>query len=486
MKARKLAEAKAELATATGSLKTSMFKWNKDWITAAGAYGNAAMLFKQGGDLDAAKEAHEQSSAAKLELGQYYGAAQALEAAAKISLDQKRGESTAEAASYYERASAVYHEGSEIDKAAKALLLGGKAAEGGGDMQRASSMFGAACDLLEDGERGILALETFRETARFMVANEQYADVLPLLERMAGIHISAGQANAMYKVRLTQTIVRLAMGDFVAAEREFNAHLQDSAGGSEYLLSAECEAEEEMVTAFKNLDQERLEAAVAKQTVGFLENAIVRLARSLKVTGGGARGKPASNPAAAAAHASASAAVVAPSVGSFSTFTAPAPAAAPPAPAPAAAQAAAAAAAADGGVADEAEDAARESLFAKRPAAAAAPPDAGEDETKAPEPAAPAVAAAEPNELEQAMEQAARAAEAGGEEGGAGAEQAPAAAPSDDLDLDELTEDLLEDAAPAPGGAAADEDLDAAIARAKEEAAKLAEKEDDEDLDFLM
>ena len=131
-------------------------------------------------------------------------------------------------------------------------------------MQRASSMFGAACDLLEDGERGILALETFRETARFMVANEQYADVLPLLERMAGIHIAAGQANAMYKVRLTQTVVRLAMGDFVSTEREFNAHLQDSAGGSEYLLSAECEAEEEMVTAFKNLDQERLEAVVAK------------------------------------------------------------------------------------------------------------------------------------------------------------------------------------------------------------------------------
>ena len=84
MKQRKLTDAAKHMKDAANALKTGMLKWSKDWVSAASSYDSAALAFKQGGDIDNAREAYEQCSAAKLELGQYYAAAQALENSAKL------------------------------------------------------------------------------------------------------------------------------------------------------------------------------------------------------------------------------------------------------------------------------------------------------------------------------------------------------------------------------------------------------------------
>ena len=185
---------------ATNALKTGMLKWSKDWVSAASSYESAALAFKQGGDIDNAREAYEQCSAAKLELGQYYAAAQALENSAKLALTQKRGESVDEAIVAYEKASAVYHEGSEIDKAANALKAAAKAAESE-DAARAGALYVRACDLLEECERGIMALDTFRATVRFLISGRRFAEAIALLGRMGAIHDAADQRAALFKLR---------------------------------------------------------------------------------------------------------------------------------------------------------------------------------------------------------------------------------------------------------------------------------------------
>jgi hypothetical protein len=286
MNERKIKEAEGHMAKAKKALAKTMFKWNEDWLTAAPEYGKAAVAYQAGGDLDNAKEAFEKASEAHAKLGQSATAAMDLEKAALVALKQKRGESVDEAVKYYQTASMFYLEVGEIDRAAGSMSKGAKEVEST-SVDRASDLYAEACTLLLAQDRGFMGVNTFRGALQFNLKNNKWKESLALLEQMVVIFKSVNQGNNLAKSWLSITIVQLTMNDFVAAERSFTLHLQDS----EYLKAPECELEEDLIQAYNNMDQIALEDALKKQGWNFLDNQVIRLVKKLRIGGGGGGGK---------------------------------------------------------------------------------------------------------------------------------------------------------------------------------------------------
>ena len=112
-----------------------------------------------------------------------------------------------------------------------------------------------------------------------MVKIKRYQDALNLIQRMIPICVALEQPSNVHKYCLSITILHLAMGDIVAADRSFTEHLQDDG----YLHSNECHLAEDLVIAFKNSNEESLQEVLKKQGFNYLDNQIGRLAKKLSL-----------------------------------------------------------------------------------------------------------------------------------------------------------------------------------------------------------
>lgn len=109
----------------------------------------------------------------------------------------------------------------------------------------------------------------------------RYDKAVDMLKRQSVILQKFTSRSHLYKANLSILIVMFAMDD-VAAGKQFSQMCGNDPG---FAGSEEAEIAEDILRAYETVDQELLEKTVRLQHVTFLDNEVVKLARTLTVPG---------------------------------------------------------------------------------------------------------------------------------------------------------------------------------------------------------
>jgi len=168
-------------------------------------------------------------------------------------------------------------------------------------MTEGSTILSSAKDLLKEDKRNAPTVEQQKEHAREEIAKSAYAH--ENVQQIMRVYVKSGDYRSglyaagavtalleesgfatvsLFKAYLTETILQLAMGDVVAADKTFmDVHLQNTS----YLSSRECELAEELIRAIKSFDQDSLENLKKSRVLANVDPVIRELVQSLKVSG---------------------------------------------------------------------------------------------------------------------------------------------------------------------------------------------------------
>jgi len=293
-----LAAGRKHMAAGAAALKTSLFKWSPDYVSAAYAFEKAAVSFKAAGDPDQAGEAARRGASAHSKTENEAAAAKCLELAADALL--ARASSTGaeilaatqdaeRAAALLSEASGLYRVAGELSKAANVMSSKAKALETAADrlpkanesraklLQQALEAYLGACDLLESSGRVAFSLDTFRHALNFVVKAERWADALLVIDRLFPVYAKLNQRSATHKARLSKVILNLKRNDLTAARNAFREGFDDN----DYLRSDECAAAEDLVRAWESMNEDQVREVTNRPVFKFLDRQLAILAQDL-------------------------------------------------------------------------------------------------------------------------------------------------------------------------------------------------------------
>ncbi|GBG27727.1 Gamma-soluble NSF attachment protein [Hondaea fermentalgiana] len=303
-----LSAARKHAATAKSALKTSMFKWSPDYVSAAHAYEKAAISFKAAGEPAESAEAYEKAAEAHAKAENEAGAAKCWESAADIRLgffrDQSKGiegglaEAKA-AAALFGQAAMVYREEGMAAQASSALTKKGQAlADGAASLPEAhkerdplltealQNML-AACEVLELHNKLVFSKDTYRNALNLVVKMRRWGDAIQVLSKMIPVYKDLNQTSGSHKLRLSAVIIHLQRNDLTAARAAFREGFDDA----DYLRSEECAAAEDLLRAWEALDVDEVRAVIARPVFTFLERQVALVARDLSPYNASAQGR---------------------------------------------------------------------------------------------------------------------------------------------------------------------------------------------------
>ncbi|ETV93075.1 hypothetical protein H310_12874 [Aphanomyces invadans] len=224
--ASKLREAEENLHKAEKHLKTSMFRWSADCMSAAPYLEKAAEGFRAGQDFARASTTYVRLAEVQHKNQATFRAAMHMETAAKLHLQYapKQPETAKE---YYHTAASYYGETGELGKAAEMLLKGATALEEVGHTD-IKQMYLEACDLMEAQDKPHFAVDVFRKTAGFLLKKRKaYDEVVASYTKQIQLFQAIDQKENMYKAFASIVVLHLAKPDVVAADQAYMQHLQD-------------------------------------------------------------------------------------------------------------------------------------------------------------------------------------------------------------------------------------------------------------------
>ncbi|KAF9932150.1 hypothetical protein FBU30_008837 [Linnemannia zychae] len=259
--------------------KNTEKSWFKkpDWDIAAQYYEKAGQAFKAGKSYDLAVQAFIKASDAMIHATSYFMAGRALENGGNIAL-QNLGQPE-RAADMYKRASDLFMQNMTPDRAAEMLEKSGKAMEPI-SVDQAIDLYIGACNIYESEDRARYATDIFKRTIALLVKHRRFEKATEILQRLGNIQKDTPNKMAYYKTLLSIIIVQLAAGDEVEAGKRFQAYC--SVDG--FVKSEESSVAHQMLDAFEHRDQNYYNHAAGRQHVGFLDNEIARLARSIVIS----------------------------------------------------------------------------------------------------------------------------------------------------------------------------------------------------------
>lgn len=263
VKTKNVEDAKKAIASAEEALKTSLFQWKPDYISAAPYFERASGFYKTAGMTDLSREfllkcadCHDQS-------GSYAGAATAY-AKSAVMADEASHFSESQAA--YVKAAERWGLAGDMPKYSECFWRAGKeAGKGGGTRADATELFTKALKTAypaglsaEDMKRLHPQLsEIVRSVFSYYLAEEMFSEAHALAVRMVELFAAQELEASANKARACVVLLALQLGDVVAADQAFLEHLSDS----RYLKSVDCRITEEYLMAFKFSDPGRLESA---------------------------------------------------------------------------------------------------------------------------------------------------------------------------------------------------------------------------------
>ena len=261
------------------ALKTSWSKWKPDYLNAAPLFEKAGVSFRAAREFERARDAFERASEAHYEIDAVFASGQMLEKAA-ASLEQVPGKKRADdACIYLERAANRFVEAGEPATAATCLRKAAESYKKRGDPgSRAAPLFLRACEVLEETGKAILGVDTFRATLNFLVSEQKWTDALDFCHRMIKLYEEIKQPSNVFKMYLSIVVLNLCRNDYVAAKAELDKHFDNA----KYLTSAECEAAEDILIAWKEGDDLAVENILkTKLAFQYLDREIGKVARKL-------------------------------------------------------------------------------------------------------------------------------------------------------------------------------------------------------------
>ncbi|CAJ0769601.1 19407_t:CDS:2, partial [Entrophospora sp. SA101] len=272
----KIREAIKFLSEGDKATEKNWFK-KPEWDIAGQRYEKAASSFKAARSYEQAIQAYQKASDALFKSDSLYMSAKAMESSANLASQQlKQPERAAE---MYKKASDLYLAHMVPDRAGEMLEKGARALEPV-NVDGAIEMYMAACTLFETEERGRFAIDTFKRTIAIMIRNKRFELATEILHRLNAIYTDSNNQQGINKTCLSIIILLLATEDEVEAKKQFQLFCLNA-----FVQSEESAIASFLLDAFEQGDQELLEQAVRRQVVTFLDNEVVRLARSLQVPG---------------------------------------------------------------------------------------------------------------------------------------------------------------------------------------------------------
>jgi len=278
------------------ALKTNLFKWSPDYLSAAMSYEKAAVSFKASRSLDDSVEAHMSASEMHLKMGNEAGCAKNLEQAGSCLMEgnssqgiEARLKELERAADCYGRAAGLMREEGENGKAAANFGLQAKAYVAALDslpdahtkreamIQGALQSYFASVDLYETSGRQAFGVDTLRGLLAFTIKIQQWNKTIEVLIKIMEVFKALKQDSTIHKLHFSTVIVNLKRNDFVAAQTSFRAGFDDNS----YLRSDECAAAEDLLRAWENGDEEQVRNILRRPVMNFLERQITLLARDL-------------------------------------------------------------------------------------------------------------------------------------------------------------------------------------------------------------
>ncbi len=282
MEARKVAEGKAELASAAKCSKASF--WSRpDFDGAAYHYEKAAVAFKIGRDHAAAIDAYAKAAQVhqKLDAGSFM-AAKHLESAALIAA--RDAKQPAAAAAHYVHASDLHATDGALDLSAAALLKAAKALDDS-DVPHGVALMVRACDVLdgeEEESRLRLSVDTFKTAVNFLVRHKHYAEAAQLLERQVRLHAKIDQPHGVARCELSRILALLSADSYEDARSCYDAAM---GRGDGFAGSEEGDLALQLLDAFATQDEEAVKECSRSSYLVSLENQLALLARSLTLSG---------------------------------------------------------------------------------------------------------------------------------------------------------------------------------------------------------
>uniref|UniRef100_A0A7S2S7I3 Gamma-soluble NSF attachment protein n=1 Tax=Mucochytrium quahogii TaxID=96639 RepID=A0A7S2S7I3_9STRA len=287
-----------QMAQGEEALKTSMFKWSPDYISAAHAFGKAATSFKVAREFDLCVNACERAAQAHAKAGSDLGAAKCWEQAGDVLLQKSKDNSTKiedtvndaeRAAGFYGQACLLYREAADNGKAASCLNNKARALSEAAEnlprdnkrreelLNQALEGFLSSCEIMEMCGRLAFSVDTFRHTLNFVVKLERWKDAIMVMKKMIPVYESLKQSGGLYKLRLSMVIINLRRNDAIAARNSFREGFDDAG----YLRSDECAAAEDLLNAWEKEDIEAIQGVLKRQVFHFLERQISIVAHHL-------------------------------------------------------------------------------------------------------------------------------------------------------------------------------------------------------------
>lgn len=154
--------------------------------------------------------------------------------------------SKTEACRLWAEAAGFLQEAGETVRSADLRLRAAKAAEGF-DNDLAIRMVDEVINMFDgDEDKDVYAVEPLRKALQTQLALGKHASAMRTMDRLFAVWTRLDQKHNLYKLVISRVILLLAAADPVAAQQEYDRHL-DLAGFSS---TAEAEAAEDLLTAY--------------------------------------------------------------------------------------------------------------------------------------------------------------------------------------------------------------------------------------------
>ncbi|KAJ3118569.1 hypothetical protein HDU96_000521 [Phlyctochytrium bullatum] len=233
-------------------------------------------IFSNAKAYDHAVEAYLKSATANKEEGSLFIAGKQLEQAAQLLSQQLQ--KPQEAAKVFQEASDYFTAHGSPDRAAEMLEKAAKQLEST-DITSCLNLYKDACGIYEAEDKMRSGADTFSRAIATALRANKVAEAIDFSKQLTDGFLKMQNRPSFNKQALSTIILALLQGDDVEASKRFEQY-------SSFGESDEGKIAFELVEAFREYDDERLNTAVKKPTVKYLEAEVVRASMRLRVPGG--------------------------------------------------------------------------------------------------------------------------------------------------------------------------------------------------------
>uniref|UniRef100_A0A914VZ08 Gamma-soluble NSF attachment protein n=1 Tax=Plectus sambesii TaxID=2011161 RepID=A0A914VZ08_9BILA len=263
---KRVAEAEECMKKAAKALKTSLIglKFKPDFDSAASEYERAAVCYRNASKLTECRDVYLKAAECHESNGVLFHAAKCKEAAALVCKDL--GEMD-KAKQLMETAADIYAESGTPDTSAMALDKAAKFFEPV-DPDKAIEIYKKALLLVQETDRSRLASEFLDRLTRLYLRQERYADAVANIEQEVDMYIEVREASKVGRLTTGLVLVQLMRGDAVAADKSYQASFK--CDGFERTDDAAIIGS--LITAYESGDEEKFTQCLNRPQMKAMDN----------------------------------------------------------------------------------------------------------------------------------------------------------------------------------------------------------------------